>query len=236
MTAILDVRTPSEIIRALLRLGHDPLLLPPADGLPTPIASHPDMLLFFAEDAIFCTESYFAKNRDLLLKIARLAHRPIRAVTAEYGMEYPEDVLFNALPLGKHLFCHPQATAREIRLNGAYTVLPVRQGYAKCATLPVGENALISADPSILSVARAKGFDTLAISHGSIVLDGYDYGFIGGCASFAPYGGTDTVYLCGSADTHPEGEKMVTFCRTHDVTLHSLCKRPLTDVGTVFLL
>lgn len=236
MIAILDERSPTPAIRSLERLGYEPILLPPSRSLPAPIASHPDALLFFAPDAILCEKSYLSLAKELLFRISQAAGKPLRSVDASLGADYPSDVLFNACPLGKHLFCHPSATAKEIRTHSAYSAIPVRQGYVKCSTLPVGKNALISADPSILAAARAHGIDALQISAGSIVLDGYDYGFIGGCASLTPYADTDTVYLCGDPDTHPDGAEIQEFCRLHGVTLHALCDGPLTDVGTIFLI
>ena len=236
MIAILDARTPTAAREELRRRGYDPVALPPSPYLPAPVASHPDMLLFFAPDAIFCTKSYFSSAKEELSRISHAADRPLKIIQRETGTEYPEDVLLNALPMGRHLFCHPRATAEEVRTHPAYTLVPVRQGYAKCASLPVGSNALISADPSILGAARSLGIDTLQISSGSILLEGYRYGFIGGCASFAPYGDCDTVYLCGDPETHPDGAKMVEFCTAHGIKLHALCPRPLMDIGTIFLI
>ncbi len=236
MTAILDTRTPCAAVEELRRLGHEVVLLPPAPALPAPVASHPDMLLFFAPDAILCTKSYLAIAHDELSYVARVANRPLRTSEADYGDAYPRDVLLNALPLGAYLFCHPRATASELISHPAYTVVPVRQGYAKCSAIPIGNTALISADPSILSAARERGIDVLEISVGNVRLDGYDYGFIGGCASFAPYQGTDTVYFCGDVQKHPEGARIESFCRLHGIRLQSLCDLPPVDVGTIFLI
>lgn len=236
MIAILDERAPLSAIRALERLRYETVLLPPSQSLPAPVASHPDMLLFFAPDAIFCDGSYLSHAEAQLLRISQAAGKPLQAVDASLGDTYPADVLFNALPLGKHLFCHPSATAREIRTHGAYSTIPVRQGYAKCSALPVGDGALISADPSILAAARENGIDTLGIDAGGIALAGYDYGFIGGCGSFSPYESTDTVYLCGNPRLHPQGSEMERFCHAHGIALRPLCDVPLTDVGTIFLI
>lgn len=236
MTAILDIRAPQAAVLALRNMGHTCILLPPSEVLPAPIASHPDMLLFFAPDAIFCTRSYFETAPDILSEISKIVKRPLRITERDYGKEYPADILLNALPLGKHLFCHPSATAKELRTHPSYTAISVRQGYSKCAALPVGTDAVISADASILSAAKACGYDTLEIPSGNISLPGYDCGFIGGCASFAPYRGTDTVYLCGDLHKHPHGERMSRFCNAHGVRLLSLCDLPLFDVGTIFLI
>lgn len=236
MTAILDERTPPSAIEALCRLGHEVILLPPASGLPAPVASHPDMLLFFANDAIFCTESYLSSAKDLLCRISLAANLPLRTIAADYGNPYPKDVPLNALPLGDRLFCNPSTVAREILCHPSYRALNVRQGYTKCATLPVGKNALISSDPSILSVAVSHGIDTLKISAGHIRIRGYDYGFIGGCTSLAPYKDIRQIYFCGDLQKHPDGKGIEEFCRARGIEPISLCEETLTDVGTMFLI
>ena len=56
--AILDQRAPTELFEAICARGYTPILLPAHPFLPSPIASHPDMLLFFAPDAIYTTRLY----------------------------------------------------------------------------------------------------------------------------------------------------------------------------------
>ena len=236
MIAIVDGRMPHTAIEELRRLGHEVIPLPPAKGLPAPVASHPDMLFFPAEREILCTKGYFATAKEQLLKISHRADRPIRCIDEEYGEEYPADVPLNALSLGGYLFHHPSATARVLREGTSCVPVPVRQGYVKCATLPVGNHAMISADPSILAAARGVGIDTLAICPDHIRLEGYPYGFIGGCASASPYAETDTVYFCGDVQKHPMGKEIADFCQLHGKEIHALCALPLTDVGTIFLI
>ena len=235
MLAITSHTFPSEAEEALTRFGHRTLRLPPHPNLPTPVASHPDMLLFFASDAILCTKSYYEIAKCELKEISEAYGKPIRFIEKEYGKEYPFDVLFNALPLDKHLFCNKKTVAKELLELG---LIPshVNQGYTKCSTLPLGENALITADTSIASCAEEKGINVLQIQAGHISLSGYDYGFIGGCASFAPRGGLDTVFFCGDVSLHPDGKKIKTFCQNYGYKTISLADIPLRDVGTIFMI
>ena len=106
MLAITNHTFPREAEEALARFGHRTLRLPPHPNLPAPVASHPDMLLFFAPDTIFCTKSYYEIARYELEKISAAYDAPIRLIESEYGSQYPLDVLLNALPLGKNLYCN----------------------------------------------------------------------------------------------------------------------------------
>lgn len=234
MTAVVDARIPLTAEQALRDRGFAILKLPPHPSLPTPVASHPDMLLFFARNAVFCTKSYYTVAKAILEKLSRAAQRPLVAVKEELGATYPHDILLNAAPIGDHLFCLPEYTANEIKEG--YRVVPIRQGYAKCSTVPVGERALITADPSIARAAQVNGIDTLTIRAGHVALSGYDTGFLGGASSFAPYGGTSEIFFCGNLSTHPDHAAINGFCNEYGFDTVSLSDEPLTDVGTIFLI
>jgi hypothetical protein len=236
MLALLDNIAPASLETAIREIGYIPLRLPPHPCLPAPVASHPDMLLFFAPNAIYCTKSYAKIAKDEIAIISEHAQKTIIHLEDDYGGEYPKDVLLNALAMGDRLLCHPAATAHEIRHCYAGGMIPVAQGYAKCSAVPIGNSSLITADPSIAHAASQTGFDVLRIREGAIRLEGYSYGFIGGCASASPYKKIDTVYFCGNLNAHPDAARIVDFCKLRGVSVRSLGFFPLTDVGTIFLI
>ena len=236
MTAILGATVPADAERALKAEGYRTLRLPPHPQLPFPVNSHPDMLLFFSSDAIFCTAAYFKVARRELEELSHIAKLPVRTVMREVGLRYPDDVLLNAAPVGKYLFCRPDATAEELLTQPTVTVLPVKQGYAKCSVIPVGENALMTADKSIGKAAANAGLAVLYLPTDGIRLDGYSHGFPGGCTSFSPYQHTDTVYFCGSFSQYAGSGDMRRFCAERGIQLLSLGDFPPTDVGTIFLI
>ncbi len=236
MLAVVDSRIPREDADALLARGFTLCKLPPCPTLDPTVSAHPDMLLFFAPDAILCTPGYAKIAAPELALIADACKRPIRLTACEFSPRYPEDIALNALPIGEHLFCHVANTARELLECPAYRIHRVRQGYAKCNAVPIGTNALITSDPSIESVAEQTGVDVLRISVGGVALHGYDTGFLGGATSFAPYGGTDRLYFCGAYEQHPDADAIQAFCRLHGMTPISLTNHPMIDIGTIFLL
>ena len=219
----------------LTALGHRTLRLPPHPILPEPVASHPDMLLFFAKDAIFCTKTYYEIATDELNEIANVYGAPIRFIQKEYGSSYPNDVPLNALPLANCLFCNTQTVADEL-LNLGLEPCHVNQGYTKCSALPLGDRAIITADASIAKTAKEQGIDVLQIQEGHIALPGYDYGFIGGSASFAVRGGLDAVFFAGDISQHPNHSKIERFCQSYGFKIINLSNAPLCDVGTIFMI
>ena len=236
MLAVIDPRMPIGAVKALRRRGYEICPLPPHPALPSPIASHPDLLLFFAPDRILCTKSYARLAERELTHISRACQKPICVTEQDLGAVYPQDILLDALPIGNRLFCHAAHTARELTDGLGYRRISVRQGYAKCATIPITENALITADPSIASAANEEGLDVLKIESGHITLKGYDTGLIGGVASYAPYCASHEILFCGALDTHPSAALICEFCEKHGKRAVSLSNDPLTDVGTVFLI
>lgn len=228
--------TPRDTVKAFQKRGYTPILLPPHPNLPTPIASHADTLLFFAPDAVYTTPLYAKIAKSELSEIASATGHPIRTTRQELGNQYPMDILLNAAPIGNRLFCLKAHTAQEILEAYKDTVCPIRQGYAKCSILPVSQNALISADPSVLTSAQTNGISALKITAGEILLRGYDTGFIGGTASFAPYENAKEIFFCGKLSSHTDGFAMEAFCKANGKTPISLGEFPLTDVGTMFLI
>lgn len=236
MLAVVDHRIPTDAKIALERLGHRVLTIPPHPGLPAPVCGHPDMLLFFAPDAVFCTKSYHKIAQKELKQISACIQKPIRETNAEVSEIYPNDILLNAAPVGSFLFCHTQHTARELLLHEGYECVKVRQGYAKCSVVPVGDHALITEDASIANAARHRGLDVLRVRSNAVTLPGYDTGFLGGSASFSPVSESRRILFCGNLDLHPDAEEIKAFCQAHGSDPISLSDSQLTDVGTIFLL
>ncbi len=236
MTVVLDIRTPEPVRAALREKGFSVIPLPPHPALPAPVASHPDMLVFFAPDGVCCTESYLKIADKELRAITEIIQKPIVAVKDEYGNRYPGDILFNAALVGDNLFCLKEHTCpRLLSLKGIKTCA-VKQGYAKCSTLPIGSGSLITEDPSIARVAQANGLEVLRIDAHNVCLPGYDTGFLGGASSFAPYQNMKEIYFCGDLNRHQNAESIQQFIVKHGFTPISLSSDPLLDVGTMFFI
>ncbi len=237
MLAILGAHAPQEIRSALCALGHEVLILPPHPHLPPPISDHPDMLVYCGHSAIFCTERYRAIAARELEILSKRAKKPIQTTKRDYSPTYPGDVLLNALPLAGRLLCRPDAVAPEVLQDAGGTPLVTRQGYAKCSTLPVGSDAIITADASIARAARAVGISVLQIDDSGISLPGYDHGFIGGATSFMPYGDNLSVLFCGDLDRLAHAERIRAFFDEHHARLIPIATTlPARDVGTIILI
>ena len=152
------------------------------------------------------------------------------------GKNYPENILLNCLYHNNKLYGKLLATdslVREYCRENNIETVNVNQGYTRCSTLVVNDKAVITADKSIEKGMKNNGVEVLLISAGNIVLEGFDYGFIGG-ASFSD---NNTIYFFGDITKHPDYNKIKEFTSKHNSIIEILCKtQPLTDIGGAVLI
>ncbi len=232
-TVIVDERLDRECEGALRGFGYEVLKLPKSGYLQPPVSAHPDMLIFIFEDKLFCHEKYYSEAKTAVDNLAEAGGFKLTASAEMWESEYPRDVLFNAATIGNKLICSKKNTSALIL--GAYgekNIIDTKQGYAKCSTCTVGENGIITADPSIAKAAKGAGIDVLLLKENATRLDGYDTGFIGGASG----DDGENVYFCGNLSRHPEGDKITEFCRAHGRDAVSLSDGELYDYGSLIFI
>ena len=153
-------------------------------------------------------------------------------VKEDQSPEYPNDVQLNACIVGNNVILNEKYVSREI-LNhleaGKWNIIDVNQGYAKCSTLVIDDNSIITSDTGIYKAAQANGIDSLVICPGYISLEGYDYGFIGGSGFVYD----DTVYFTGILNNHPNMVDITQFVTNKGLTIKTLTNRQIFDIGGV---
>ena len=184
--------------------------------LPHPINSHPDMSAVFV-----CGKLFSAGEMATFFSCADTGE--------DFGKEYPNDILFNGFTLGKKLFCNKKGfsgTVIDFAVQNGFEVVNVKQGYAKCSTLLLGEVGAITADKDIKKAVEPF-CKVLKIEAGDVLLPPYDFGFIGG-ASFVL---GKTVYFFGDISHHRNSNEILNFISELDFNAVSLSDEPLTDCG-----
>lgn len=149
--------------------------------------------------------------------------------------KYPANVALNAVLLGDKIICREDALSVEVKkycYEKNIEILNVKQGYAKCSTLVLNDNAIITADVNIHKAAVRSFVDSLLIRPGYINLDGADYGFIGGSSMVIG----DTVVFFGDVNTHPDCSLILDFLYKHNMNHVSLFDGELVDIGGAVLL
>ena len=220
---------------ALEALGYFVIKIPPSPVLPHPMCTHTDMLVFIGFGCLFTHRSYYDQNHELIDKICNEGRLCAVISDEKLGVGYPCDVLFNAVCIGNKLICNPKYISKHIlekAQNSGCEVICVRQGYTKCSTCVISDNAIITADRGIHEMATRHGIDSLLIESGYISLPPYEYGFIGGASGSYD----DKIYFCGDIKKHPSSKEILEFLKKHNKDAVSLSEGELLDIGSILFI
>ena len=218
-----------DILRALRALGMELIEIQPSRRLSAPVSSHADMQLHHLGGNHVVTVRAEASLKDALKQFDFEVIESNNCISDSY----PNDVPLNAARVGKFLFCRQDTLDGEISRycsRHGVSVIPVRQGYAKCSTVVVNESAIMTADLSIAQAAESSGLDVLRITPGHVRLEGYQYGFLGGACGLI---GKNKLAFAGNVSLHPDYEAIKKFCGNRNVETVSLADMPLTDIGGI---
>ena len=221
-------------VRKTLCMYYDLIELADHKALPKPVAAHPDMQLIILDDTAVLTRSLYELNTSLRKAVED--KYIVRFSECEHSSAYPGDVSLNALKLDKHLICRADAldnAVKQICSEKGIEIVSVRQGYSRCSTLFL-EDALITADKGIYETVVHLGYDALLITPGHILLEGYDYGFIGG-ASFYDKDRLQ-VFFFGDITKHPDFDSIEKILSAHNLKAVSCSDEELTDLGGAVLI
>ena len=111
-------------------------------------------------------------------------------------------------------------------------IIDTKQGYAKCSTLILNENTIITDDISIEKVAKANNLNVLKVEKECIYLDKNNYGFIGGASALIG----KTVYFFGDIDSHPNSKEIIDFIKRCKLNYVSVDSNRLRDIGGIVVL
>lgn len=196
-----------------------------ASQLPEPVCAHPDMMLVRVGNVYVAEKTAYAYYKTKLPKETIICGETM------LSGNYPADIAYNVLISEHKAFAnlpYIDAVVKQELLHQGIELIHVNQGYAKCSCAVAG-NGMITADPAIYKAATACGFSVLKISPGDVVLDGFDYGFIGGASGFID----ETLFFFGDITKHRDFSKMKAFLAENRVEWDYIPDYPLTDVGTM---
>ena len=229
-TVLVDYRTNEKIIKNLNKLGIKTILSCKNKNISKPVCGHADMMIcHLGSNSFVCSPDSYDYFTDIF---EATGINLIRGNSA-LSRTYPYDTAYNVAIIGDKVICAEQFADSNI-LNyceaNNFTVVTVRQGYAKCNTCVVNNRAIITSDAGIAKSASVNGIDVLLISQGHIRLSGYEYGFIGGATGLIS---GNTLAVCGTLKYHPDYAAIQEFCCANSVKLLDLSDEPATDIGSI---
>lgn len=192
-----------------------------------PVRRHADMLFnHIGGDKIVAYHSMREEIDHL-----RILGFDVHIMSDKLHPKYPLDVALNAARVGQFLICNKAHTYKKINESVEQeNIIDVMQGYAKCSTLIVDENSIITADSGIYKAALKRGLYALKIREGGILLDGYDSGFIGGCGVKLSH---DLFYFTGELQSHIDANLISEFIESRGIEIICGKCRNLVDIGSI---
>lgn len=233
MICFVDYRTTDEECNNLHNLGLKIIKIPKAPALYDAINGHVDIQINILDE----------KNRLILINkdIPQEFKEQLKENNVNYiestntlGSKYPENIFLNALN-SKDYFIHnlKYSDSAFKKYITDKKIINVKQGYTKCSILPLRENVLITNDPGIHKTLSSDDFDVLLLPYGDIILEGFEYGFIGGVGGMISQ---DKLALFGDLNHYSYGKEVLKFLNDHNITPIYLKNGKLTDRGSLFVL
>jgi len=227
--AVCSEKIPKEATSELYRLGYGVITLPPHPSLKDAVACHADMIFSALDGDVFFDRIYMETYPDTVGSIVSAGGFRL-ILTEDLEGVYPRDCAHNALIGERVVAARLDAVSQEIKgaaMESGRALVDVRQGYAACSCL-LANDALVTADEGIAR-ALAPYCGVLKIAPGSVILDPYDTGFIGGASGFDGL----AAYFVGDISTHPDGERIISHLAAYGVAVRSLCGGELYDIGGI---
>lgn len=210
---------PENIVDELRILGYECV-----KGFKSPLiddetAYHPDMLFYKLKSGKLLSSATVENVNKLDTIFSKI----------EPQGKYPNDCIFNCFFAKNSLICG-RSVAEEIvedAIKANLKISIVRQGYCACSTIKLNDSAFISSDAGIVNALKSTGHDALLVSNDGIKLNGYNNGFIGGCALSI----NNIVAFTGVIERHKDYKNIKSFSNNFGKTLISLSKDDLYDYG-----
>ena len=181
--------------------------------------------------------SLVANHPDVLLcKLGARPKSPIyEGAPNALSSVYPGDCRYNAACTGKFFIHKLDVTdagllnVAKTRCGGELQRIDVRQGYAKCSTVIVDENSIITYDRGIAKPCEAAGMNVLLVEPGFVKLRGADTGFIGGASGRV--GGE--IIFNGDLSVHPNFREITAFIEAQGLGCKWFESYELEDIGSI---
>lgn len=219
--------TAGEALNKFNELGIETIKISSLFSLPQGISSHADLQLLHLNSNKFIVIS------ERLFDLLDVKEKAEIEIIGALKSDYPSDVPLNAAIIGNYIICNPDTVSEHVLKfadNAGLTVIPVNQGYSKCSICILNESAIITDDIGIYKSAQKFFNDVTFVEKKSIVLKGYNYGFIGGCSGKLS---KNTVAFNGELSSHSDCNKIVDALHRNNLKAIELKSGALEDIGSI---
>lgn len=195
--------------------------------LPVSMQKHADLLACYCGDGVILLDYSQLQNEKILTEMGF----DVRIISKAVGKSYPNDVYLNACLFDDIAIININTICEELlTICHSRNIIGVKQGYSKCAIAVISKSAIITDDIGIDAMAKSKNIDSLLISKGDVYLEGFEYGFFGGCCGMISH---ELLAINGSLDYHRDSNIIKDFLDKHNVCVLELNNSRLKDIGSI---
>lgn len=220
-----------KILDKLNLLGYEVILVQPNSNIDPATKNHADLSVIKLSD----NEVIVEKTQTKLINYLKNEKHSVTITKSSLNKSYPKDTILNFLMIGNFIIGNiknaDESLTKKIK-EKSLTPINVKQGYARCSSIAVNENALITDDKSIAKAATKHGIDTLLIQKGDVKLKGHNYGFIGGASCKL----NDKILFFGDITKHKDYDLIASFFKKHKVKFDYISDLHLTDIGSAIVI
>lgn len=225
-------------IKRLKALGIETFEITENPKLDKPVSTHADCnFLQLDKNTFICDESISVKFSEYLNKnivnYLTIGEENIKIITEKISSPYPGEARINVKVIDNAIICNTEHISEKIHVFSSFNntnLYHCNQGYVGCSSVLVNRNSVITDDSSVYNTFNRIGFDCLMLSKGQIKLDGYNYGFIGGCCGFID---KNLIAFNGKLSEHKDCDLIKAFLKKNNVDYIELVDGPLTDIGGI---
>jgi hypothetical protein len=229
---IVDPRTPDSEVREIEALGFKVVAAECLDFLYEGVKGHPDLQFAPVGDRLIC-------HRGISLeKLKEFQGHGIECIPsyAALALPYPGHVILNASIGGGALIHRTDITdgaLLEEAIRQGLRLIDVRQGYGRCSTSYIGNGCFATNDSGVAAALSENGFRVFISPYGDVELEGFDYGFLGGCLSSVVTGSDRLVLVSGNLNEYVMGRELREFIISSGAIPIEVGKGRLKDRGSV---
>lgn len=228
--AIIDHRASVKTADALKKYGFEIVLTPKLDHVYTTICGHTDIMVHkLCSNTIVVEPTVIEYFKNKMPEIEIITGKTI------LNEKYPYDIAYNSARVGNNIICNKNFTDDviiEFANKNGLNLINTKQGYAKCSICVVSDDAIITSDKNIQSVAKENKIDVLLVNDNEIKLTGFDHGFIGGATGLIK---KNILAVNGNIKFHANYNQIVDFCAKHSVEVISLNNDEIIDIGSILV-
>ncbi len=229
MAVIVDCCADEKYFSALEKLNVKYYKSQKTDLLSSPVNTHPDMQIHFVSEKIaVVAPSVFDYYKEILPSNITLLKGK-----REPGRTFPEDSAYNVAKLGKKVIGNLKFVddvIKESYSDLGFELINTKQGYTKCNMCIVDENSVITEDEGLFRLLSDEGVSVLKISVGSVSLESFDYGFVGGASGLIK---KNCLAFFGDISKLSDAEKISEFLEERGIETISLSDDFPKDFGSI---